>query len=204
LFSHGIDRWKLSCFLSSKFKPITVLKEAEPSGEVWAKGLVIFQFTLSIISSFRLGGEYRSNSFKPKTLVIKDNVLTYSEGIINERKKLLFQKSKDTGVMAAPGGHDMTGHNGGTYGIEWPGKNPEDRTEFENMPANYGLIEMLGIEIKEGRPFSRDFADSSSIIFNEAAIKFMGLTDPLGKEVKLWGRNMQIVGVRMISILNLP
>jgi ABC-type antimicrobial peptide transport system permease subunit len=97
--------------------------------------------------------------------------------------------------MVSSSGHDMTGHNGGTYGIEWSGKDPEDRTEFERMPANYGLIEMLGIEMKEGRTFSRDFYDTASIIFNEAAIQFMGLTDPLGKTVKLWGRDMQIVGV---------
>jgi ABC-type antimicrobial peptide transport system permease subunit len=63
------------------------------------------------------------------------------------------------------------------------------------MAGNYGLIETLGITLKEGRSFSKDFADSSSIIFNEAAIKFMGITDPLGKDVKLWGRTMQIVGI---------
>jgi putative ABC transport system permease protein len=98
-------------------------------------------------------------------------------------------------MAASNGGHDMTGHNGGTYGIVWPGKDPENRTEFENMPSNYGFIEVLGISLKEGRSFSKNFSDSSSIIFNEAAIKFMGLTDPIGKEVKLWGRNMQIVGI---------
>jgi ABC-type antimicrobial peptide transport system permease subunit len=128
----------------------------------------------------------------------KDNIIIIgSEGAINEKKDIfLSEVQKMPGVIAASnGGHDMTGHNGGTYGIEWPGKNPENRTEFENMPANYGLIEVLGISIKEGRSFSKNFADSSSIIFNEAAITFMGISDPIGQEVKLWGRNMQIVGV---------
>src|SRR5690606_22122253 len=98
-------------------------------------------------------------------------------------------------VAASSGDHDMTGHNGGTWGIQWPGKDPDDRTEFERMSARYGFIEMLGIEMLEGRTFSRDFADSASIIFNEAAIEFMGIADPIGTTVDLWGMDTTIVGV---------
>jgi ABC-type antimicrobial peptide transport system permease subunit len=50
--------------------------------------------------------------------------------------------------------------------------------------------------MKEGRTFSRDFgADSAKIIFNEAAIDFMGLTNPVGKTIKLWGEDREIIGV---------
>ena len=47
---------------------------------------------------------------------------------------------------------------------------------------------MLGIEMKEGRTFSKIFgSDSSKIIFNEAAIKLMGIKDPIGKGVTPMG-----------------
>ncbi len=86
--------------------------------------------------------------------------------------------------------HDMAGHNGGTSGLKWPSRDPEDRTEFENVAVSYGMPETAKFELKEGRAFSKDFgADSNAIIFNEAGIKYMGLKEPLGKTVQLWGEN---------------
>ena len=54
----------------------------------------------------------------------------------------------------------------------------------------------MGIEMKEGRTFSKDFGDEESkIIFNEAGIKFMDMKDPVGKKVKLWDKDVEIIGV---------
>ena len=58
------------------------------------------------------------------------------------------------------------------------------------------MMETLGLHLTRGRMFSPDFpSDTSSIIFNEAGIQFMGMKDPLGKTVKLWGKEMKIIGV---------
>jgi ABC-type antimicrobial peptide transport system permease subunit len=58
------------------------------------------------------------------------------------------------------------------------------------------MIELLGVKMKEGRSFSKDFAgEDEKIIFNEAAIAFMGMTDPIGKKIKLWDKEREIVGV---------
>ncbi len=195
----------------SGFNPATVLKgNGAPGkrnsgiGEVWARnGLVVFQFTLSIILIVSVWVVYQQIEFVQKQNLgyEKDNILLIvREGQLWEEEKLetfLSELNNVPGVVAASStAHDMTGHNGGTYGVGWPGKDPADRTEFERLAVNYGMIEMLDIKMKEGRAFSRDFStDTAKIIFNEAAIKFMGLTDPVGKTVQLWERDMEIIGV---------
>lgn len=188
----------------SRFKPVTVLKGKLTNfmGEVWArKGLVVFQFSLSIILIVSVWVVYEQLDYiQTKNLGYdRENVLIITrEGAVMDKHEVFMEELKKIpGVIAASAtGHDMTGHNGGTYGVEWPGKDPEDRTEFERMTVDYGMIELLGMRMKEGRSFSREFgADTSNIIFNEAAIEYMGMTDPLGKKVKLWGEDREIVGV---------
>jgi putative ABC transport system permease protein len=52
------------------------------------------------------------------------------------------------------------------------------------------------VEMAQGRNYSREFSDDmSKIIFNETAIRKMGLKDPIGHTVKLWGQDRQIIGV---------
>jgi putative ABC transport system permease protein len=188
----------------SKFNPAVVLKGKLTGliGEAWArKGLVMFQFTLSIMLIVSVLVVYKQINFiQTRSLGYdKDNVMIiFSEGKVNESAETFLQEvQKIDGVAGASStGHDMTGHNGGTYGIEWEGKDPNDRTEFERVSVNYDFIELMGIEMKEGRTFSKDFGDEGSkIIFNEAGIKFMGMKDPIGKKVKLWDNDVEIIGV---------
>ena len=54
----------------------------------------------------------------------------------------------------------------------------------------------LGIPIKEGRSFSREFATDGrqAIVLNEKAVKELGLKDPIGKSVSFWG-DRKVIGV---------
>jgi putative ABC transport system permease protein len=100
-------------------------------------------------------------------------------------------------VNASSIGHNMVKSGNYTTGLFWEGKNPNEILRFEIMYVDFDMIETLGIEMKEGRSFSREFgSDSSAIVFNEAAIHAMGLKDPIGKAINLWGRfNLTIIGV---------
>ena len=85
---------------------------------------------------------------------------------------------------------------GATSDIAWEGKSPKTVINFGNIGFNYGMIETLGMEMAAGRSFSRSISsDSTEIIFNQTAIDMMGLKNPIGKTVKMWGVDRKIVGV---------
>jgi putative ABC transport system permease protein len=62
--------------------------------------------------------------------------------------------------------------------------------------VDYDFVETMGMKMKEGRSFSRNFGtDSTKIILNETAVKVMGLKDPVGKTIRKSGKDMQVIGV---------
>ncbi len=190
----------------SGLKPGLILKGKLQNaiGEVFArKGLVVFQFTLSVFLIVSVLVVYKQIKYiQSKNLGFnKDNLI-----VINKEGKLensttqvafLNEIKKLPGVVSASGlGHNLMGHNGGTYGVKWPGRDPQDKTEFEIIPMDYGLISTMGMTLTEGREFSRDFgSDTLAVMFNEAAVKYMGMKNPIGKQVTIWGEQRHIIGV---------
>ncbi|HNV30030.1 MAG TPA: ABC transporter permease, partial [Cyclobacteriaceae bacterium] len=191
-------------FLSG-FKPAAVLKgELKGSwGELWArKGLVVFQFALSVILIVSVLVIYKQIEFvQSRNLGYKkDNLISIPiEGKVESSlETFLTEVKRIPGVSSASSmGHDLIGRNNNTSGLEWDGKNPEDEILFENVRVNYDMLETLGVEMAEGRTFSREHStDTSKIIFNEAAIRVMNMEDPVGKVIKLWDQyDLEIIGV---------
>jgi predicted permease len=92
--------------------------------------------------------------------------------------------------------HDVTGDHGALGGVDWePGDN-DVKMGFNNLEVGYDFLPVLGVAMAEGRNYSREYSDErSKIIFNETAIRKMGLKDPIGQTIKLWGEDRQIIGV---------
>lgn len=188
----------------SKFNPLAILKgkiNTSAAELLSRKGLVIFQFTLSTILIVAVFIVYRQIQFIENTDpgYNKDNVLRIAaEGnLATHQDAFIAELKKVSGVNnASATNHRMVGHNFATYGLEWPGKSPDDNTLFEVFGSRYDLVETMGMHIKKGRSFSQSYgSDSSKIILNETAVKAMNLKDPLGKTVRLNGNNVQIIGV---------
>ncbi len=165
------------------------------------QGLVIFQFTISIVlitSVFIVSSQL--DFIQSKNLGFKkDNILYFNrDGNIGTKGNSFIHELRDIpGVInAGTFGHDLLGGRGTTTGVSWTGKDPEEKIRFGNLEVGYNLIETFGMELVEGRTFSPDFGDESSkILFNEKAIALMGLENPIGQRVNLWGRDREIIGV---------
>ena len=193
----------------SGFNPLVILKgggafgsSKYSLGELWArKGLVVFQFMLSISLIMSVLVIYQQMKFiQSKNLGYeKDNMITFAaEGKLAEDPGTFLNEIKNitSVVNASYMRGDLTGLHGGTTALEWEGKDPDKTVDFELIGAGYDLVETLGIELAEGRAFSRDFgSENSTIIFNEVAIERMGLSDPVGNTITLWGEEKQIIGV---------
>lgn len=187
----------------SKFNPSVVLKGVlkGSSGELWVrKGLVIFQFTLTIIFIMGVLVVYKQMDYiQSKNLGFdKDHIIYFErEGNTVENLEPFL-----AGLKELPGVEEASAINNdffsapGAGDFSWEGKLDEN-VDIKRYMVYYDFINTIGAELKEGRDFSREFPlkDEWQIILNEKAVEVMGLEEPIGMRAKLWGLNAEIIGV---------
>ncbi|HYK46892.1 MAG TPA: ABC transporter permease, partial [Parafilimonas sp.] len=200
----------------SAFRPASILKDKLKSGGGEGgvrKGLLVFQFSISIILIVAVMVIYRQMQLIQTTNLgynrehviyfdkggkLSDNPDDYKQGAVYSDLETFLQLVRNIpGVVGASNfRHSIVNRDGGTTDIQWQGKSSDDQTSFTDIACGYDFIETLGIEMEQGRSYSRDYgADDNKVVFNEAAVKSMGLTDPVGKTVTIWGAQKQIIGV---------
>ncbi|SDZ82608.1 ABC-type antimicrobial peptide transport system, permease component [Arachidicoccus rhizosphaerae] len=85
--------------------------------------------------------------------------------------------------------------------FDWEGKDPRLAQRYGTVwvTPNYGKT--VNWKIIDGRDFSnKGLSDSTSIILNEAAVKYMGLKDPIGKRIK-WGDGPEAKFYEVIGVV---
>ncbi|MEP0984204.1 ABC transporter permease [Ekhidna sp.] len=189
------------------FNPVKVLKgEIKSSaGEVWArKGLVIFQFTITIILIVGVTVIHKQTqyAFTKNLGYERDNVVFFSqEGTIQDKREAFFNELRNVpGVASAAGtSHTLLHQMNNTSGLDWRTKQPEERILFENIRVDHEFQKTMGMQVIAGRWFDKQFgSDSTKIVMNEAAVKVMGFTpeEAIGETIKLWEEyDLQIIGV---------
>ncbi|MEO8110887.1 MAG: FtsX-like permease family protein [Ginsengibacter sp.] len=203
-FITGLISGSYPALYLSGFKPISILKGKlnTSAGEIWVrKGLVVFQFCISVILIVSVLVIYQQMKLIQTTNLgyNKDNIIRFSnDGSLKENYSSFIAELKNIpGVVNASGvDGDLMGHYshaGG--GVNWEGKDPNLHVEYYGNTADNDFFETMNLQMAEGRTFSKKFADSSSVIFNQSAIAAMGLKNPVGKTVSMWGEKKQIVGV---------
>ena len=74
---------------------------------------------------------------------------------------------------------------------------PSDlKAAFLWVASGYDLVKTMGLQLLEGRDFSRGYAsDTADYLVNEAAIQFMHYKNPIGKPFTFQGKRGKILGV---------
>lgn len=189
----------------TKFSAVNVLKGKINSsfGELLArKGLVIFQFSISILLIVAVGVIYMQLDFmQSKNLGYdKDNVMIFEiqDGLIDKVDVFLEQAKQLPGVVNATYMQgEMTNFSNSSGGHSWPGQTKESKNiNFRHAHVGPEFIETMGIELKEGRTYINEKPDNESkIILNETAVEVMGLENPIGTIIDMRGPNREIIGV---------
>ncbi|WP_422858125.1 ABC transporter permease [Flagellimonas sp. S174] len=194
----------------SGFKPSSVLKgsfRASPQGNNLRKGLVVFQFSLSIAMIASTIVVYNQLGYmlnkdmgftKEQQLILDfnwDGTVLGNAETIREELLSLSEVSSVSLSRTVPSSHFPAA---GTD-IETPEGNMENFSPYIYEVDN-NFIQHYKIDVVAGRAFSPDFpTDSiSSLVINEAAVKMFGYSDPqqiIGKKFQQWGRQGTIVGV---------
>lgn len=197
-------------FFLSSFQPAAVLKggAGKSGSKILRKGLVTLQFAISM---FMLIGtmviydqmQYVRNKdlgfdkdqmiqidFRSRADVEKWNVL----------KNELVQNPNIGGVGSSsttPG----NGYGKNVYSIETE-EGPMDTRGLDNYRVDYDFFPTLGIEIVEGRNFSLEYPSDTAmaVLVNEAMVRRMSWTDPIGKKVNLTG-NDSLPAARVVGVV---
>jgi putative ABC transport system permease protein len=89
-------------------------------------------------------------------------------------------------------------------GYSWEGMAAGTLPSFGSIGVTKDYGKTINWQITEGRDFSKDFSDSTSIILNEAAVKFTGIKNIVGKTIRKDNKNLTVVGVVKDMVMESP
>ncbi|MEM6840681.1 MAG: ABC transporter permease [Bacteroidota bacterium] len=190
-------------FISS-FSPTKALKgtfKAGSKGVFLRKGLVVLQFTLSIILIVgTLVIDDQINFIQNKKLGYnKEHVLVVPMSgeiyeVVNTFKTALESNPNILNITSAS--QNLTNIGSSTSGADWAGKAEDQTILLNQLSVDLDFIETFQIEMAEGRAFSRErSADSTAFILNEEAVKQMGVENPVGMAFSAHGVEGTVIGV---------
>ena len=173
-------------FALSSFRPVAVLHGkmmARTKGAGLRNILVVFQFAVSVFLIIASIFVYQQWMFtQDKALGFEKESLLTIEGAagLNKQEGETFKKELANlhGIEAVSGCSTQPGSQ--YFGLSFKQNGAQEVTTGSGLMVDEGYIECMQMEMVAGRSFSEDFLDTLSLIVNEAAVKEMGVENPIG------------------------
>jgi ABC-type antimicrobial peptide transport system permease subunit len=199
-------------FLSS-LNPVRVLKGSlrfSFSAVFFRKGLVVFQFALSIILIIGTMVISRQIDFvQTQNLGFNRENLVYVpfQGDMAVHKYSVFKQelSGMPGIKAITRADEQpTTIHAHVYDTQWEGKDPDEKTIVIHTTVGYGYLKLMNLQLLQGLDFPEGFKDSDSLedhaekagfIINESLLRLTGYKNPIGKPLEVFGGRGKIIGV---------
>ncbi|HZY82477.1 MAG TPA: ABC transporter permease [Cyclobacteriaceae bacterium] len=187
----------------SSFKPAAVLRGSLKQGTgmvgTLRKGLVVFQFALSVLLIVSTIVVYlQLNYMRTKDLGLDRENLVYvtREGALTDRyEAAALELSMQPGIESVTASNmNPLEVNVNTTSVNWDGKARDNRQLFYIVNAYYDYVKTMKMELVAGHDFSKIYADSMAYLVNEETARMIG-GDVVGKWIKVYGASGPIVGV---------
>ncbi|NOQ26962.1 MAG: FtsX-like permease family protein [Bacteroidales bacterium] len=174
-------------FFLASFRPAAVLKgklKLGVRGGILRSVLVITQFVVSVfilLSTYTVSDQLQYMLNKHLGFE-KENVLMIrrSDALGNQMDAFKAELKKLTSVVDVSNANSYPGVNYSNNAMFLEGESAGNTYLLNQSWISYDFENVLNFELIEGRFFSREFADSDAIVINEAAVKSLGLVDPIG------------------------
>jgi len=193
-------------FVLSSFKPLKVLKGSLSNGAKSGnarKALVIVQFSISIsliIGSLVVFAQlnFLRNAklgFNKDHIINIERVGPLFRNYDAFKQELLSHKD----IEYVTGAEDYLGINHNTRDYEIEGLTPGQRFYIPAFLVDWDFVETFGVEVVEGRAFSRDFPSDTinAVMINETMAKDLGWTneEAIGKKIISNDGDEKVIGV---------
>lgn len=188
--------------LLSSFDPLKALKSKATTSladALFRKILVVVQFSASMILIVgTLVISRQMDYIRSKELGYdKDHVVSFwmrdmTKGYDAVKAELIKQPGVVNVTRASSNIVEMGGLSGDN---DWDGKAANQTFIVHPMAIDKDFLSFFKMKLTKGEGFSGAMTDSMHFILNEAAVREIGLKNPIGKRFRMWQTNGTIIGV---------
>jgi len=198
-------------FYLSSFEPVKVLKGNMQVGKAATlprKILVVLQFSCSIaliISTVIIYQQIqyaknRPSGYDLNRLVVTDMNSELDKNYVALKNELIAKGIAESVTTATSPATDVWWHSGID---KWVGKNPGENIEMGTIMVGEDYFKTLGMQMVKGNNF-KDRFDTTSVIFNETAMKLMRIKDPINQLITWGDAKLRITGIVKDALMVTP